>query len=295
MKTVVAVTRSFEEYFACGQKSFLLPLKGYSVSYEKQYTLKEIKEIRSQYSEVELFVVMNKNIFNQELEECNQILKELDKLALQGILFYDYAILALKKRLGLQTPLVWNQTHMVTNSKTCDYLLHHQVEYAVMAGELSKEEILDLVADTNMKFFYTLVSLPIAAHSKRNLLTNYAKTNQLEKKSSLSIHEKVTNQDYLVTEEEGGSSFFYQAIPNHYAMLKELETSYVILNESYIEHDLFMKILIVTNQYLSHEISFSSLEEKITPLLTHAAPFLQNKTIYQVKKEKGKENLLCKE
>ena len=294
MKSVVAATSPLEEYLACGQKSFLLPLKGYSVSYEKQYTLEEIKEIRSQYREVELFVVMNKNIFNQELEECCQILKELDKLFLQGILFYDYAILALKKRLGLQTPLVWNQTHMVTNSKTCDYLLHHQVEYAVIAGELSKEEILDLVTHTNMKFFYTLVSLPIVAHSKRVLLTNYAKTNQLERKVSLSIHEKVTNQDYLVTEEEGGSSFFYQSIPNHYAMLKELSASYVILNESYIEHALFMKILTVTNQYLFHKISFSELEEKVAPLLIHSAPFLQNKTIYQVKKEKAKEDLLCK-
>lgn len=294
MKTVVAATKPLEEYLACGQKSFLLPLKGYSVSYERQYTLEEIKEIRSQYREVELFVVMNKNIFNQELEECCQILKELDDLFLQGILFYDYSILAFKKKLGLRIPLVWNQTHMVTNSKTCDYLLHHQVEYAVIAGELSKEEILDLVTHTNMKFFYTLVSFPIVAHSKRVLLTNYAKTNQLKPKTALSIHEKITDQDYLVTEEESGSSFFYQAIPNYYSMLKELQIPYVILNESYMEHDLFMKILTFTNQYLFHEISFSKLEEKVAPLLSHRAPFLQNKTIYQVKKEKVKEDLSCK-
>lgn len=286
MKSVVAVTLdSLDEYLECGQKSFLLPLKDYSVSYQKTYTLKEIQELREKYPDVELFIVMNKTIFNEELEKIENILRKIDSICIQGILFYDLAILELKQKNSFQTKLVWNQTHMVTNSKTCDFYLHQGVDYAVIAGELEKSEIVSLVENTKMKLFYTLVSKPVIAHSRRSLITNYKKMSGEEKKCALTIYEKVKQEKYLVTEDKGETSFFCYDIPNHYSILKDVEFDYVILNESYMEHSIFMQFLKPTVSYLEENISIDQLLDIIHPILGEKSFFLNNKTIYRVKKE----------
>ncbi len=285
MKSIVAVCNDqIEDYLAYGQKAFLLPLRDYSVSYQNTYTLEQIKIFRKKYTDLELFVVINKTIFNEDLYELEKIMDELNSLDIQGIFFYDLALLEIKRRKKLDVNLVWNQTHMVTNSKSCDYYYSKGVHYAVIAGELEKSEILDLVKNTKMKLFYTLLSLPVVAHSRRKLITNYQKMNELEPDHQLLIHEKIGNQDYLVQEEDSGTTFFYQKLSNHYSLLKELTVDYVILNESYMDHQLFLLLLNYTNQYLRNEISFDQLLDFVEPHLDSSAPFLNQKTIYRVKK-----------
>ncbi len=281
---VAITTDNIEEYLACGQECFLLPLKDYAVSYEKTYTKKEIKDLREKYPSLELFVVINKTIFNKDLKELEQVLDYLENLSIQGIFFYDLAILEIKQRKNLKTPLVWNQTHMVTNSKTCNFYYENGVEYAKIAGELEKSEILNLIKNTKIKLCYTLLSKPVVAHSRRSLITNYKRIVEKKPKEKLIIHEKLEDQDYLVTESKDGTSFLYSKIPNHYTILKDLEVDYLILNESYIEHSVFIKILDATNQYLNKKILFDLLLEKVSPYLENP-PFLNNKTIYRVKKE----------
>lgn len=285
MKSVVVASGNLEDYQKVGTDSFLLPLTKFSVSYEKTYKLPEIKELTEKKVECEFFVVINKMIFDEEMEKLIEILKELEKMRIAGIFFYDLSLLELKKDLLLKTPFVWNNTHMVTNFKTCDYYLKQGVKYAVMSGELSKEEILNLVKKTKIKLFYTLLSYPVIAHSRRKLLSNYAKSNGIKKDSSLMIHEKIQKQDYLVTENNEGTSFFYYTLPNYFSMLKELNVDYVILNEDFIDHTIFLQLLELTNQYLQQKISVNALIEKVEKQIGNHAPFLENKTIYRVKKE----------
>ena len=98
----------------------ILSLKDYSIGSNVYYDLDEIKEILKN-TKKEIFINMNNNIMNNEIEELKTILKELDKLNIKGIFFYDIAILQLKRELKLNIDLIWNQTHMVNNYKTCDY------------------------------------------------------------------------------------------------------------------------------------------------------------------------------
>lgn len=286
MKSIVVPMKdNLEDYQKLGTQSFLLPLKNYAVSYPKVYSIEEIEKIKRKNTDAEFFIVMNKAIFNKDLDNLVEILEKIETFAVKGVFFYDLALLEIKHRLHLKTPFVWNQTHMVTNSKTCNYYFDNGVSYAVISGELAREEIYHLVESTKIKLFYTLLSYPIVAHSRRHLLTNYAKTSNKSDKKNLVIHEKVSNQDYLIEETSDGTSFFYHELPNHFDILKKLDVSYVILNESYIDHKLFLQLLSCTNQYLQNEISFKEMLENVDPLLSSPALFLDNKTIYCVKKE----------
>ena len=96
----------------------ILSLKDYSVQSTIYYDLDEIKKIINKYPKLEVFIKMNKNIFNDEIDKLKEVLIELKKLNIKGIFFYDLAILNIKQELNLDVDLVWDQSHMVNNYRT---------------------------------------------------------------------------------------------------------------------------------------------------------------------------------
>ena len=70
----------------------ILSLKDYSIGSNIYFSIDEIKEIVNNTSK-EIFINMNNNIMNNEIEELKELLIELDKIKVSGIFFYDIAIL----------------------------------------------------------------------------------------------------------------------------------------------------------------------------------------------------------
>ena len=127
------------EYSKLGVDAFIFGLKDYSSGYNNELTIEEIRDLREKYSG-ELFIAINKNIFNSELADLEIKLQELDELNISGILFYDMAVLSIRNRLGLNVSLVWNQTHMVTNYNTCNYYYDKGCEFGVLSSEITLDE-----------------------------------------------------------------------------------------------------------------------------------------------------------
>ena len=142
---------------------YVLPLQNYAVQSKKYFTLEEIKKVRKKYPEKEIFISLNKNFFNAEIEPLKELLLELDKLHFNGIFFYDLAILELKRELNLTTDLVWSQTHMVNNYKTCNYYHSKGVKYALISKEITLEEILEIINKTTITPMVEVVGLPSVA------------------------------------------------------------------------------------------------------------------------------------
>ena len=115
----------------------ILSLKDYSVQSTIYYDLDEIKDIINKYPKLEVFIKMNKNIFNDEIDKLKEMLIELNKINIKGIFFYDLAILNIKQELNLDVDLVWDQSHMVNNYRTCDYYYNEGVKYALLGKEIT--------------------------------------------------------------------------------------------------------------------------------------------------------------
>ena len=98
----------------------ILSLEEFSVGSIVYFSLKEIKDI-TKNTNIDIFININKNLMNEDIPKISKILKELDKLNIKGIFFYDIALVELKEELKLKVDLVWSQTHMVNNYRTCDY------------------------------------------------------------------------------------------------------------------------------------------------------------------------------
>lgn len=291
MNIIVKPEQDLKEYIKLGVNTFLLPLRDFSVEYSKYYSLDEIKKIREKYPKIELFISINKNIMNEEIDSLKDILIQLDKLNIKGIFFYDSALIRLKKKLKLNISLVWAQTHMVTNYNSCNYYYDNGVEYAMLSKELRLDEVKEIISKARTKSIIELITKPSIAFSKRHLVTNYYTNVNEEVKDKVVVNEKISDTDLIVKENEDGSTFIKNSILNGFVILDELmdtNLSYILIKEDYIDHDLFIKIITNLVYYLNNYEEMDTLEkEKFIKnqeeLLGNDTGFFFRKMIYKVK------------
>ncbi|MBR1385253.1 MAG: U32 family peptidase [Bacilli bacterium] len=271
---------NINKYKKIGAEAFIFGLKNFSSGYNNELTLESIKKLRKEY-DGELFIAINKNIFNSELVSLEEALIELDRIKIDGILFYDMAILSLKRKLKLSVPLVWNQTHMVTNYNTCNYYYEKGCEFGVLAGEITLDEVNEIKAKTNMKLFLNVFGYPIMGYTRRHLLNNFFKSIKKEKEKNIYTI-KNNNEDYIVTEEENGNALYYGKLLNGSVIIPDTSVDYVILNDNLIDQELFKKSLNLFKKLI--DTKDKKYIEEIDKLAGTNRGFFFKKTIYKVKK-----------
>lgn len=264
----------------------ILPLEGFAVQSGCYFTYEEIESIVSKNVSFDVFVSINKNMFNKDIEPLKEMLLKLDKLKLKGILFYDLSLLQLKKELDLSIPFVWNQTYMVNNYKTCDYYFSEGVKYALLSSEITLEEIKEIVSKSNITSMIFVLGFPVVAFSKRKLISNYYKDlgkNSLEK---LEIFDDLSGDSYEIVENSDGTNFYLKNVVNGTSIIKDLydlDVSYIVMRNYGISSSLFENLLVDTKKYIEGNCQDDSYIEKYRKLGDNTGFFFK-KTIYQVKK-----------
>lgn len=287
MKLLVSLNSKEVDDYLDYTNSFIIGLKDYSINY-LEFTLEEIKNLIEKHPNIELFISINKNIFNDEVAILENILAELSRLSIKGILFYDLAILSLSKRLALEIPLCWHQTHMVTNFNTCNYYFNKGCQYAYLSSEITKDEMQEISEHSKMSLMALFMGHPIVSHSRRSLLSNYFKNYQYLQEKKDYLIKSNDSANYYVKETNNGTSIIYGNIVNgskYIPSLKE-KITYGVLDEQYIDHELFLRILNLYKK-LNDENNQEKTEvilAEITNLIGDDTGFFDKKTIYKVKK-----------
>ena len=62
-----------------------------------------------------IFISINKNMHNHNLDDVETVLKKCEELMIDGIFYCDVAVLNIHRKLSLTIPLVWNAEHLATN------------------------------------------------------------------------------------------------------------------------------------------------------------------------------------
>lgn len=274
-------------YHSVGVDTFILGLENYCINYPS-VSLENIKELSSKY---QLFVSINKNIFNSEIDDLKDKLMELSKLPILGILFYDLGILNLVKENDIPINLVWHQTHMVTNYNTCNYYYNKGVKYGFLANEITLEEILEIKKKTDMKLMVEVFGYPIMSHSRRKLLSNYFTAIDKEKETRVySLTDK--ENKYLLKETKDGASILYGKLINGTKPLFDLiknNIDYCVLDMQEVSQDLGKKVLEKYLYILNHYTDISedkkeNIIEEMNAFIGDSTNFFYKKTIYKVKK-----------
>ena len=284
MKVLVEVaSKNIDSYVGCCD-GILLGLSSYSVLNAVGFTVEEVSSIAKEYPTLEIFVKMDKNFMNDEVDSLKDVLVELDQLPIEGVFFYDMAVLEIKQELSLALPLVWSQTHMVSNYRTCNYFLEQGVNYALLSKEITLDEIEDISEKSNISTIVEVVSHPSVGYSRRKLVSNYYQDLEEEGNSTLSILERITNQKYIVKEEDAGTGFLLDQVMNGtsvIASLYRMNIDYVLLREEGISD--FLELLLDTKTYVDCGCKDTNYVEKYKKLGDNTGFFFK-KTIYRVKK-----------
>ena len=274
-----------------GINTFILGLENYSINYPV-VSLDKIKELSKEYS---LFIAFNKNIFNNELDEVLNLLKELAKLNIKGILYYDLGVLNLVLDNKIDLDLVWHQTHMVTNYNTCNFYNDLGVKYAFIANEITLSEIIEINNKTNMELFVSVFGYPIVSHSRRTLLSNYfASIGESKENRTYHLEEKDTK--LRIKETKDGASILNGYITNGTEPLFELiknNISYGVLDMQEIDLELAFSVI---DKYLYILNNISNIDESekekiiasMNELIGTNTNFFYKKTIFKVKRGDNK-------
>ena len=280
MKLLIETKDKKKKFDSCD--GLILALQDFSVESVCYYTLEEIQTIKKSFSG-EIFVKVNRNFMNEDIDSLKEALKALEAMKVDGVFFYDLAVLQIVREEHLSLPLVWNQTHMVHNTRTCDYYHDRGVEYALLGKELTLEEIKEMILQSKIKCMVEVVSLPSVAFSKRKLVTHYYQDLGEKGEKKLHVKEKVTGDYYHVIEDSYGTCFYLDKITNGTSVIEELfevDCPYIIIREFGI--DCFSELVSDTKKYIEgncKDIDYVLKYKK----LGDSTNFFFKKTIYKVK------------
>lgn len=246
--------------------AFIIPLKDFSINYEAYFTLDEVKKINT---EKEVFVSLNRNIHNNELDSLKQILIELNNLSIKGVIFYDIAIINLKKKLSLNYDLVWAQEHLTTNYSVIDFWNKKGAKYAYLSSEITKKEINEIAKNTKCELFLNVFGRVPLFTSRRNLVKSYIETFDLNESKKYSIFKE--EKSYPIEDTKFGTTVYTNYILNILEEVKDLDIDYAVFNPYGIEENDYISV--IKNFKEGKSISFPK-----------ELGFLDKETVYKVKK-----------
>jgi len=266
MKKIVFIPKTKEEALSLKEyyDAIILSVDNLSINYPV-FTMEQITELIKNLSDKEIFINLNKNMHNSDIEPLKKVLKELENSNIKGILFYDLSIPNIKPKIDL----VWSQCHMTTNKETCNFWYKRGVKYAFLSNEITLNEIKEIKENTLVEplvqvFGYT----PIFA-SKRNLVKSYKKTFNLNDDSKINYIKHNENL-YLIVDDKQTVVYNHQILNliEEIEELTKIGINYFVINSFEIEN--------------IKEILENYKNNKIFKVPNEGKGFLYEETIYKV-------------
>lgn len=273
----------------------IIGVKNFSWYVPFETSIDDLEEIvlKLKSAKKEIFISLNKLMYNEDIPLLKEYLLVIDKLNVDGIMYDDLAILNLSKSMSLKTPLVWFGVHSFTNGKTANYWLTKGVKRGVLSTEITLDHIIEIKNETTMELMmYGYGYLPMFV-SSRPLLSSYFEHIGLNKEDKIyHMWEKDRKMSYPTYETPHGTIILSAEILNTVNELKTISenVNYLILSSLNIEHKQFKSIC---NHYLDaiNNINDKKITDEMSKMVTEESPartdkgFLYKETVYRVKND----------
>lgn len=285
MKILTIPNNKFQKITTDG---VILGIQDLSVNMPFYISIDDLKDYMKLKEEgKQIFIMLNKNMHNKDLEQLKKIMLELEQYSIDGVFYYDVSVVSLKKELQVSYPLIWSQEHLTTNAGTCNFWASHGVKGAYLSSEITLDEIKEIRKSTNVSLFVNIFGYLPMFDSKRHLVKNYLECFGLEENGNLYYLEKEGNK-YPIVDDHNGTTVYSAHILNVIKEVLELEQigiEYAVLNSFLIEENTFNQ---VTNllQNLTEE-NKEETEKTVNELCKQNVDkgFLYTETVYKIKGE----------
>lgn len=260
---------------------YILGIEDLSVNMPYYFKLDEVLDIIKDNSNNEVFVSLNKNMHDSDLETLKETLLRLNKTDVKAIIYYDISIVNLKEELGLDLELVWNQEHMTNNYFTINYWKEHEVNYTWLSNDITLNEIKEIEKNVDSKLMIELFGYVPMFTSYRHLVNNYLKTFGLKKKKEYYIEKE--GKSYSIIDDKNGTTVYSSNILNGLYESVELNNlDYIILNSYNIDEDCFEIVVeLFNNANDKNKIEYKKIIDNM--FKNTDSGFLYKETVYKVK------------
>ena len=257
---------------------FIIGIKDMCVN--MNYCIEDLS-ILSSLCDKEIFIALNKNLHNNDLERVKELLLELNNYNIKGVLYADVGLLNIARSLNLNYDLVWSKEHASTNVNTINYWNKEGAKYAYVSSDITEEEIINISKNSKSKLLVNMFGYLPMFVSKRHIVKNYLEYFNLSDNSNINYIEK-ENKIYPIIDNNIGTVCYSNNILNGINSYLNINVEYIVLNSLLIDLDSF---IIVINCFKNvNKDNIGEMNKKIESLFSNIdTAFLNRKTIYKVK------------
>lgn len=241
-----------EEYKKIGITNFLFAIEDFSIGY-KTFKLNAIPD--------DSYILINRVLDTTSVDKLSSIKDEI--LRFKGIIFEDLAVLNIFKDESIE--LIWFQNHFTTNYESINYYLEHGCASSVISNEITEGEILEILEKSTKPLVLNILGKNQIMYSRRTLLTNFNKHNNLGDYNDMKLNVLGTNNEFFARENEYGTVIYNNEYFNYVQLMARVR-------------DEDIKFYLILNQDLS--------SDKINDILNGESfgndGFLNKKTVYRM-------------
>ena len=262
--------------------AFLIGINGYSVNMSYYVDIEFLDEVINYTKDKELFISLNKNMFNDDLVYLKDIMIKLNDYNISGVFYYDVGVFNIYNEISHNYDLVWASEHATTNYNTINYWNKFGVNYSLISSDITRDEIIDIRKNTNVLMIVPFFGYMPMFNSLRHIVKNYLNYFKLDDKSLINYMEK-EGMIYPIIDDKMGTSVYTDYILNGFCVYDDLlnnNIDYILFNSFNIESDKFLDVLkCVDDKKIDRYKYVDSL------FLNTSVGFLFKETIAKVKKD----------
>lgn len=275
---------------------FAIAIDGFSQNfnyYVKESKLKNVVDMLNE-NDKKAYIMLNKVYYDNQIDDLKRLLKKINKLNIEAVIFSDIAIFNIVKENNLNINLIWHNK-LVTNSKSINFLEKRGLHGYFTTPEITLNEFIKIRRNTSSKAFIKLFGYTNMATSSRSLISNYFKYTKInnDPNKKYYMYEKINKEFYPIIETDV-TNFFSSKVLNGIMEYKKIIDKkidcMVYLDDYLISKNAFYNVLEAFMALKNHpyDKKFAlKLKKVIDSNLFNNTDngFLNKKTIVKVKKD----------
>ena len=260
--------------------AFLIGIKGLCVNMNLCVDTSEVADILKIIGDKELFICLNKNMCNDDIDILKDTMKELNDYNIKAIFYYDVGVLNIYNSGNYNYDLVWASEHATTNYDTINYWNGFGVKYCMVSSDITINEVYDIRKMTSCNLIVPIFGYMPMFNSKRHIVKNYLDFFNLEDDSNINYIEK-EDKVYPIIDDDLGTTVYTNYILNgigEYDNLDKNGIDYALFSGFNIDSEKFIDVLKLLGSNDSYD--------KINSLFNNCGTgFMYQETIAKVKKD----------
>ena len=244
MSKLIVTVNSFEQLDELLDKDIygvMLYIDKISVNSSFYINVDELDKIN--FKDKKIFLVMNKIMHNGDLELVRENLSKIKSMDIK-VLFYDIGVYNIAKDLKMVDKLIIYQDHLNASVYSNRFYSDLGINGSYISSDITGEELVEIKNNNKMEIYFTVYGYIPIFYSRRYLIKNYLKF--IDKEQYCGKYSIVSDMgnEYLINEEEYGTTIYSVKPVNLINYLDELENiDYLVMNSNGIDDDEFNKMV----------------------------------------------------